>query len=428
MDKMIPDKLKRFINNENLVHYRQDLDHVRALLEHIGNPQSCIKTIHIAGTNGKGSVAHMLNSIFIKSGYITGLYTSPHLLEINERIKIQNENIPDELLSDYVDQIAAYSDSTGRMPTFFDMLTACAFRYFCDKRVDIAIIETGLGGRLDSTNVVTPLCSIITSISMDHNDILGATLPAIAGEKAGIIKKNVPVITVNQERGVLDVIDSVARSKQSDLFVLNGHFSINKIIENDDGYIYDYSLNVNPSTTMSRVELNNPVVVQIANSSLAITASIIVRNYYPNLTDENIRRGLKTFIVPGRCQILSTTPLVLYDPAHNEAAMDLMIKFILEKYAHRDITLVLTIMKDKNINNILPIIKKSAKPVIYYILDDPRCYQPTASESSYYNKIIIHDEDALHALLDSIKSKNSMFFFLGSFRLYRVALNYAKHK
>jgi len=212
---MIREKLSRFINNENRTNYSQDLDHVRAVLELAGNPHAAFQSIHIAGTNGKGSVAHMLNSIFMNSGYRTGLYTSPHLLEINERIKIQDENIPDQVFGGYVDDISASLDSTGIMPTYFDVLTACAFRYFSENHVDIAVIETGLGGRLDSTNVVTPCCSVITGISLDHMDILGNTLEAIAREKAGIIKYKVPVVTANQYPMVLDIIDSASQSNRS---------------------------------------------------------------------------------------------------------------------------------------------------------------------------------------------------------------------
>jgi dihydrofolate synthase / folylpolyglutamate synthase len=425
---MIPEKLKRFINNENLTHYRQDLDQVRALLARIGNPHLRIKTIHIAGTNGKGSVAHMLNNIFMKAGYKTGLYTSPHLLEINERIKIQNADIPDDRLEGYVDEISSFADSTGEVPTFFDILTACAFRYFDDERVDLAVIETGLGGRLDSTNVITPLCSIITSISMDHTDILGNTLTAIAGEKAGIIKTNVPVVTAGQDREVMDVITAHARAKQSELFVFNERFSIQGVVRDNDGYKYNYRFDTKPAARIDAVAIDNPVSVQTVNSAVAITAALIAREQFPGLTEDTIRLGIKTFAAPGRCQVLSEAPLVLFDPAHNEAAIEIMIKFVNEKYGHRAITLVITLMKDKKIDRILPIIKRSEKPVIYYVLDDPRCYRPPESDFQNFEKIIIHDEPALVKLLDGMKSDASLFFFTGSFRLYRTALNYAGHK
>ncbi len=425
---MIPEKLKKFINNESLTHYRQDLDHIRMLLAHIGNPQSQIKTIHIAGTNGKGSVAHMLHNIFMRAGYKTGLYTSPHLLEINERIKIQNENIPDERFTYYVDKISSSADLVGTAPTFFDILTACAFLYFYDERVDIAVIETGLGGRLDSTNVTTPLCSIITSISMDHTNILGTSLTAIAGEKAGIIKKNIPVITARQDNEVLAVIAAHAHAAHSELLVLNQKYSIQNISKNNGGFLFDYLLDADPQTRLDRIELDNPVEIQTINGALAITACLTVRKYFPELTDKNIRLGIKTFAAPGRCQTLSTSPLVLFDPAHNEASIDLMSKFIREKYDSREITLIITLMKDKNIDKILPIVKKLSKPIIYYALDDPRCYRPQAADSTDFKTIILHDERALAELLDRIKSPSSLFFFLGSFRLYRTALNYAGHK
>jgi dihydrofolate synthase/folylpolyglutamate synthase len=423
---MMIEKLNRFINNENRVEYRQDLDNVLTLLDYFGNPHTSIKTIHIAGTNGKGSVAHMLNGIFTKSGYSTGLFTSPHLLEINERIRIQNEPIPERKLGRYVDEVDACADSTGIMPTYFDILTACAFRYFSDKNVDIAIIETGLGGRLDSTNVITPLCAIITSISMDHTRILGDSLAAIAGEKAGIIKKKVPAVTLAQDREAGEIIESVAKKMQADLFVSGKEFFTDNIFQSDDGYRFDFRLNAAPRVLLENIILRSPLAVQIDNSSLAITASIIARTSFPELSDGNIKLGIKYFTVPGRCQVLSTSPFIFFDPAHNEAAINLMLQYVEKRYGHMAVTLVLTIMKDKNIDTILSILKKFGKPVIYYVLNDDRCYQPAGPHLSYFKKIIVDDEAALGELLDEVKSENTLFFFTGSFRLYRVALHYAE--
>jgi len=240
---MNTDKLNTFINNENRTDFRQyGLDHVAKLLDHFGSPNRSITTIHVAGTNGKGSVAHMLNSIFMSAGYATGLYTSPHLLEINERIRIRNSAISDEDFARYVDEIVAYAGADPALhPTYFDILTVCAFRYFCDLRVDIAIIETGLGGRLDSTNVIVPLSTIITEISMDHVHILGNTLEEITREKAGIIKEKVPVVTSNTDPGILKILIETSYEMNAPIFSLNRDFSAKNIIERGAGYRYDSS-------------------------------------------------------------------------------------------------------------------------------------------------------------------------------------------
>ncbi len=170
--------------------YHPGLDHILALLEESNNPHHKIKTIHIAGTNGKGSVSHMLSAILQSAGYKTGLYTSPHLKSFEERIKVNGR----EMDRDKVIQYTRYMKSSAVHPSFFEMTVAMAFRYFEEEQVDIAVIETGMGGRLDSTNVITPLVSVITNVSMDHQQYLGNTLEAIAGEKAGIIKPGVPVV------------------------------------------------------------------------------------------------------------------------------------------------------------------------------------------------------------------------------------------
>jgi len=222
---MINTILNKYLNNEKKVNISNyGLNSIIHLLGHLKNPQKNFKSLHIAGTNGKGSTAFMIASILQKSGYKTGLYTSPHLLRINERIKINLTDINDELLLRYISEIDRFSDSEGCVPTYFDVLTAAAFKYFSDEHVDIAVIETGLGGRLDSTNVVTPELSIITDISLDHTRILGDNLRDITIEKCGIIKPGVPVITSNTDPEILTVIDEFSRRLDSELYAYSRNF------------------------------------------------------------------------------------------------------------------------------------------------------------------------------------------------------------
>jgi len=425
---MNTEKLNTFINNENRTDFRHyGLDHVQKLLDHFGSPNRSILTIHIAGTNGKGSVAHMLNSIFLSAGYFTGLYTSPHLLEINDRIRIQDTVITDGDFSRYVDEIVDYADTDLSIhPTYFDILTVCAFRYFSDRRVDIAIIETGLGGRLDSTNVIMPLSSIITDISMDHVNILGNTIEEISREKAGIIKEKVPVVTSNTDSNIMNILAEKSKEMRAPLFSLNRDFTARNIIEREAGYCYDYSLNAAPPVSIPGVELLHPLEKQIPNSCCAITASILARSRFPNLSDASICRGIKSFSAPGRFQVLCAGPLIVYDPAHNVAAMREMMHLILKKYPSHDTTLILTLMKDKDVPGIMSVLEENGLTAIYYALDEARCYRPQAGAHARVLKTVItSDEAELGRRLDRMIAGNSLFFFIGSFRLYRTALNYA---
>ena len=426
---MIQDKLDRFINNENRTDFLgYSLDHVRALLGHFGDPHRRVRMLHIAGTNGKGSVAHMLHGILTSSGYKTGLYTSPHLTAINERIMIGGETIPDDRFNDYVDDIIGFAETAGLRPTFFDILTVCAFRYFRDCGADAAVIETGLGGRRDSTNVITPLCSVITSISRDHANILGESLESITGEKAGIIKHAVPVVTSNGARPVIDIIAREAAEREAPLFALGRDFFIRNVRETDTGFRFDYRPESDSLPRIDDIALNNPLAQQITNSSLAITAAGLVQKMLPGISAEHIRSAMGSFSVPGRLQTLSEEPRIIFDPAHNEAAITVIMDHIAAKQADRSVMIVLTLMKDKEIGGILSILKRYRMPVLYFSLSGERCYRPSRSEfPELFTDIIDNDETALAEKLDALISGRSLFLFIGSFRLYDTAVSYARH-
>ncbi len=427
---MIQEKLDRFLNNETHFDGRHyGLRDIAALLEHFGNPHLTIPSFHIAGTNGKGSVAHMLNAILIRAGYKTGLYTSPHLLEINERIRLQNVQIDDEQFGIYIDEITDYIDTnTSITPTYFDILTVCAFRYFNDCHADCAIIETGLGGRLDSTNLIIPLCTIITDISFDHVGILGKTLSAISGEKAGIIKEGVPVVTSNTNPEILGPIISTATIRNAPVYLYSRDFNTRNIIETLSGFRFDYSLDSSPSISMAGIELFHPLGKQVANASCAITAAVIARREFPDLTDQVIMNGIAVFSAPGRFQTLCRKPLVVFDPAHNEAALYEMVQLLKHKYPGRAVTSVLSLMKDKEINTIMSMLASLKIKAIYYVLNDQRCFVPTGGIfADVIIDIIETDESRLISKLDTLVSEESIFFFTGSFRLYRTALDYTEH-
>ena len=211
-------------SNIGIKAYKADLKNTIALCEHLGNPQNKIKTVHIAGTNGKGSTSHMLAAIFQQCGYKTGLYTSPHLKDFRERIKVNGEMISQEFVIDFVERIKTFSEEIS--PSFFELTFVLALEYFAEEKVDIAIIETGLGGRLDSTNVITPEVSVITNIGFDHMDILGDTLEKIAAEKAGIIKRDIPVIIGETIPATKRIFIEKAKEKNAPIFFAEEKYKI----------------------------------------------------------------------------------------------------------------------------------------------------------------------------------------------------------
>ncbi|HNW27561.1 MAG TPA: Mur ligase family protein [Spirochaetota bacterium] len=427
---MIPEKLDRFLNNETRFDDRHyGLRNISALLGYFGDPHLRIPSFHIAGTNGKGSVAHMLNAIMIGAGYNTGLYTSPHLLEIHERIRLQNAAIDDRQFEVYIDEIARFVDADGSIrPTYFDVLTVCAFRYFFDSHADCAVIETGLGGRLDSTNVIIPRCSIITDISFDHVGILGNTLSAISREKAGIIKDGVPLVTSNTDPEILEPIITIADHHGAPLYIFSRDFHAHNISETDAGFKFDYSLHAEPPASINTLEFHHPLEKQVANASCAATAAVITRSDFPLVTDAAVRNGIYSFEAPGRFQTLCRNPLIIFDPAHNESALSEMVRLVIRRFSGRDATFVLSLMKDKEITSIMTMLSSLGMKAVYYILDDPRCYRPEpGAHPEVLIKIVDGDDSRLAAELDGYASDTSLFFFTGSFRLYRTALNYAEH-
>lgn len=288
--------------------YKTDLINTIRLCEVTGNPYQQLKTIHIAGTNGKGSISHAISAIFQKSGFKTGLYTSPHLVDFRERIKINGKFISKKYVRDFVNEY--YKEIEEINPSFFEVTVAMAFKYFKEKKVDIAIIETGLGGRLDSTNIITPLLSVISNISFDHTALLGNTLQEIAFEKAGIIKENVPVVIGETQESIKEIFINKALECNSSLFFADKNLKLyNTKIESD--LKGDYQQN-NMLTVLQCVEVLNERNFKLEKS--------IVNNALKNIKKLT---GLR-----GRWDILSEKPLLICDTAHNEAGLKVVFNQI----------------------------------------------------------------------------------------------------
>ncbi len=340
------------------------LDNIKKLCAFLGNPELQYPTIHIAGTNGKGSTAAMIASILTASGYRTGLYTSPHLVDFSERIRIDGIPIFTSELVEYVKLLRPQIVKTSA--TFFESTTAIAFKYFYDKNVDIAVIETGLGGRLDSTNVIHPEVSLITTIGFDHMEQLGGTIQKIAREKAGIIKKYIPCITTVGDPRPLQVIRNVARKQKSELIEVNKITNF-KLEET----------NLENQVVSIRIERDkiDDVCVGLTGSYQKdnILLSVVTTKYLENnrgfsrINFETIKSGLRNVKqhsgLRGRLEVLNNNPLIIGDVAHNEQAFAELTKTLLE-LGFRNLVTVFGIMGDKDIDSICPHLKKISKILI----------------------------------------------------------------
>ncbi len=330
------------------------LNHIKRFLHHLDNPQSKLNIIHVAGTNGKGSTCAFIESILRNSGYNVGLYTSPHLIKFNERIRINNIPIEDEEIVDFMIDSESIIENT--QSTFFETTTAMAFNYFKKNNVDYAIIETGLGGRLDATNVVDPILTILTPISMDHMDILGGTIEEIASEKAGIIKKGIPVITARQIDKVMSILNDVAIEKETKILFSQS----TKTIETT----FDYT-----RFKIGKNDYKIPLLGnhQTQNASLAITA---IKNILPNIENHKICKGLEKTSWPGRLQVISKR--IYYDVSHNAAGINLTLSTIRSLFPRKNLYGIFCFKKDNNIENIAEVIDKQFKNI--FTINDNRGY------------------------------------------------------
>lgn len=428
-------KLDILANNEKSAggFKNYSLKDIKYLLKIFGNPHKKIKTIHIAGTNGKGSVAHMLNNILIAGGKITGLYTSPHLLRITERIKINNKEIPSNRLEKYIDELFEVLEQNEKIhPTYFDALTLFALRYFCEEKVDIAVIEVGLGGRLDSTNIISPEISVITDISLDHVHILGNTLKEIAQEKAGIIKKRSIVVTSNQAHEVLNILSKKSKEQSSEMYVLKMNFFTFNIKQKNKQTKYDFALNAKEIYTIKNIGLKITGKFQIVNSSLAIASAILLRESGIIIKEADIIKGLRDVNIPGRLQILSQNPLIIFDPAHNPAALDATLTALKEKYRDKEYNAIVSFMIDKDYSSMFKILKKHIPgKIFYYELNDMRCLKiseekHSKKKSAYDNIESVKDFEELSEMALKSLKPNSLLLVTGSFRLYEIARKLSK--
>ncbi len=318
--------------------YKEDLTNTILLANYLGNPERNLKCIHVAGTNGKGSTSHLLASILQESGYTVGLYTSPHLKDYRERIKINGVEISENFVVNFISNHKTFFESNDL--SFFEMTVGLAFEYFNTSNVDIAIIEVGMGGRLDSTNIITPLISVITNIGLDHTQFLGSTLELIANEKAGIIKQNIPVVIGEYVAETKPIFISKAKNCFSEI-----HFASDLITDVYSSILLgDYQIS-NIKTVMQTIR-----VLQSQNEF--------------KISEENIKTGLLNVIknthLQGRWQQLMANPLVICDTAHNKHGLEIVLKQI-QKQKFEQLHFVFGVVNDKDLDSILGLFPKNAK-------------------------------------------------------------------
>jgi dihydrofolate synthase/folylpolyglutamate synthase len=378
---------------------------ITKILNGLGNPQRGYRCIHIAGTNGKGSVASSLASILHQSGYRTGLYTSPHLVRFNERIQVNHRPISNRSV------VAAYNavrrvHHGRREPTFFEFATAMALYEFGRQRVDWAVIETGMGGRLDATNVIQPELSIITNISLEHRDYLGGTLSQIAFEKAGIIKRRKPVVTAVRQKAARRVIENVAAEKKAPLFRLGRDFRVRR---RQPGTFSYYGLRHCWHDLQTALRGSH----QTDNAALVLAACELIGERRANLEIAGIRKGLQTNRWPGRLETVSENPLIILDGAHNQAAARNLARFLSSNLADRNITLVIGILNDKPyqvmMNSLLPLANRVllTRAKIDRALD-PKILQRVAGQFKVKNKIIPDVKQAVKHAVDTSGPKEAI--------------------
>jgi dihydrofolate synthase/folylpolyglutamate synthase len=318
--------------------YKKDLTNAYLLSNHLSNPEKNLKCIHVAGTNGKGSTSHMLASILAEAGYKVGLYTSPHLKDFRERIKINGTKISEKFVCDFINENKTFFEANDM--SFFEMTVGLAFDYFSKEKVDIAIIEVGMGGRLDATNIIRPKISVITNISLDHIQFLGNTLELIANEKAGIIKPEIPVVIGEYTPETKKVFESKALENNSEIY-----FASNLILE------------TYPSDLIGDYQEHNIKTVQQTISILNTQKEFIV-------SDINIKSGLLNVIkntsLEGRWQQLGEFPKIICDTAHNKNGLEIVMKQI-QKEIFDTLHIVLGVVNDKNLDDIMPLLPTNAK-------------------------------------------------------------------
>lgn len=343
--------------------YKANLDNTLAICKLLNNPENKFRSVHIAGTNGKGSTSHMIASVLQSAGYKTGLYTSPHLKDFRERVKINGKMIPRQYIIDFVQR---YKKEFGQIqPSFFEWTVGLAFNYFAEQEVDIAVIEVGLGGRLDSTNVITPEVSVITNISYDHITLLGDTLTKIAGEKAGIIKPGIPVVIGEAQTSTKKVFIEKAKKEEAPIFFASQEYKATNIRTMAKGASPLLVTDIAKGRKILYKDLECSLTGQYQRRNIPTvlkTIELLNENKFP-INEKQLRKGISKVVkqtgLRGRWDILSQNPLTIADTGHNEAGIKEVLLQI-KSIPHKKLHFVIGVVNDKDVRTILKMLPKDA--------------------------------------------------------------------
>lgn len=344
--------------------YKANLDNTLALDEFFGYPHRQFKSIHVAGTNGKGSTSHMLASILQDAGLKVGLYTSPHLRDFRERIKVNGVEVSERYVVDFVETHKHLFETV--QPSFFEMTVALAFKYFAEEMVDVAVVEVGMGGRLDSTNIISPLVSVITNIGFDHTEFLGDTLAKIAGEKGGIIKDGIPVVVGETHVETSSVFEEIAKDRNAKLVFADQKYAVTETFLQEDGIQVFSVEDCNGVSAYNNLEVDLQGSYQRKNILTVLAAVDELKPYFPQLSEATIRKGLrhasKQTGLRGRWYQLSANPLTICDTGHNVDGITFIVDQI-AKTPYEKLFWVFGMVSDKDISKVITLLPKDA----YYI-------------------------------------------------------------
>ncbi len=402
-----------------------DLDRMETLLKNLGNPHEKLRSVHIAGTKGKGSTATMLGRMLEANGYKVGLYTSPHVTSLHERICVNSELITKDEMRNLINRIHATVEKMSKKdaPTFFELMTAMSFLHFVDKEVDIAIIETGMGGRLDSTNVISPDLVGITSISFDHQSQLGDSLAMIAGEKAGIIKEGTPIVTVPQQPEAMKVIKREAQLSNASLCVTGEDIDFSCRFESSREYgPHTRICLTTPTSKFEHLKVPLPGEHQATNCGLALGMLDQLKNMGYEIDDQKSIDGLDKVSMTGRMEIIYDDPNVLVDAAHNAASIKALIRAIGQHVPYDSMIVIFGCNLDKDIDGMLLELQYGADKIIFTRSNSPKAVSPDELSQRYTELTGKMSQTALSlgqalAIADSAVSREDLICITGSFYL-----------
>lgn len=416
------DGFNKWLEEKSKFGMKLGLERINMACELLGNPHLAFPTIHIGGTNGKGSTTSFIKSILVESGYKVGSFISPFVVEFNERISINDKYISDEDLIKYANILNPVVEKIGSMEygsmTHFEIITLLSFIYFKDLNVDVVIYEVGLGGRYDSTNVIKPLASAITNIGYDHMNVLGDTLEQIAYEKAGIIKEDVPLITTEKNNEVLKVFESVCNLKNSGLVKVNDYNNVDLSIE---GITFDYK-------DLNDIKIKLIGEYQVKNASLAIEIiKYLINKHSFNITNNNIVDGLRLASWPGRMEILNKAPLIIIDGAHNESGINGLLNTT-DLLGINNATIIFGALKDKDTSTMINKLGTISKHIYFTTFNFYRADTGDNLSKKYNMKNFTVIEDWRKCVDSTIKSLNindtliitGSLYFISKVRKYLI--------